>query len=229
MKKYIFTLVIGCIALLMAVSCHRQSKNLPVYDLDADSLIDRHFNYKPGSYWVYRDSLNGRVDSFFVRSNYYVKQQQAYGIYNYHYITIIEYNVDGSKPSDSASWVYNYKGNKVILDYQYGRNGYGWKNDITYEPLFLYPFLYGDNYSSNDTTRVIGIDSVYYVSGQPYNVVAHVQHFNHLALADVSHSLTYIDDRFDVNDSIGIVKMKIFHPYDTVNHVWELQRFNVIK
>jgi hypothetical protein len=197
--------------------------------LAADSFVYRHFNYKPGSYWVYRDSLNERVDSFFVRNNYYIKQQEAYAIYNYHFITIIEYNVDGSNPADSASWVLSFRGNKVLLDYQYGRNGYGWKNNITYDPLFQYPYLYGDNNSSNDTTRVTGVDSVFYVSGQPYNVVAHVQHFNHLALAGVSHGLTYIDDRFDVSDSIGIVKMKIFHPYDSVNHVWELQRFNVMK
>jgi hypothetical protein len=32
--------------------------------------IKEHFNFKSGSYWIYRDSVSGRKDSFFLKDSY---------------------------------------------------------------------------------------------------------------------------------------------------------------
>jgi len=227
MKKILPAIILACFALLLT-DCKKKHKHLDVIDMDAYPDIDMHFNYKPGSYWIYRDSATGRTDSFFVRSNYYFKLDAKGKTYNYHFISVADYNVDGTNPKDSSFWQYSYNGNKVIVDYYYGRNGYGWKNDITYDPLFLYPFLLGDNYSNFDTVRVTGIDSVMMIGGQLYYNVAQVHQFLHID-SSAGRGLTYIDDRFSVSDSVGIVKMQLYHPFDTVNHIWELQRYNVMK
>lgn len=37
--------------------------------IKVDSATEKNFSFKTGSYWVYRDSLSGKVDSFFVSRN----------------------------------------------------------------------------------------------------------------------------------------------------------------
>ena len=227
MKNVVSIAAAICLAFLM-MNCKKQQKNLPVIELDADTFIDKHFNYKPGSYWIYRDSIDGRTDSFFVKSNYYFKQGAEYGVYNYHFVNITEYNVDGSSPADSSDWVLNFQNNKVILDYYYGRNGYGWKNDINFNPFFLYPFTVGDNNSNFDTARVNSVDSAMVVGGVAYSHVAQVQQYIHVDSSS-GPGLTYIDDLFSVSDSVGMIRMRLYHPFDNINHVWMLQRYKVAK
>jgi len=226
MKNCLAFIVLACLAPVLL--CCKKHSNATIVDRDSDSLIDKHFNYKAGSYWVYKDSLSGRIDCFYVKQNYYVAQGDGRYIYNYHFVSISEVNMDGTKTADSAEWILNYNQNQVILDYYYGRSGYGWKSDITYNPLFLYPYVIGDNRSTFDTAKVLTEDSVLYVSGKPYYNVATVQQFIHLD-SSAGPGLTYIDDLFLVNDSVGMLSMKLYHPYDSINHLWLLQRYKLAK
>ncbi|MGN6567301.1 MAG: hypothetical protein ACTHJ0_05080, partial [Flavipsychrobacter sp.] len=41
-----------------------------------------------------------------------------------------------------------------------------------------------------------------------------------------NNSYPYMNDWFYLSDGIGIIKMHLYHPLDTVNRVWELQRWN---
>jgi hypothetical protein len=220
----LFSLV--CITALFC-NCHKQ-KGLPVLDMDNDSTVHALFNFQKGSYWIYRDSLNGRIDSFFVSSNYYEKQAEQYNIINYHYITITDYNIDGTKPADSSDWILNFQGDLITADYHYGRNGYGWKSDINYNPFFIFPFQQGNLNSAFDTALVTGIYPVDSSNSLPFlNVAVIHQYVTIDTIAGLGY--TTINDLFYINDSVGMIKMSIYHPLDSINHVWKLQRYNVVK
>ena len=220
-------ILISCAVLL--INCKKKAKDLTAITLDTDSIVHARFNYAPGSYWIYRDSLNGRMDSVYVRNNYLYKQAEANAVFTYHYITLAEVNIDGKHKSDSANWVFNFQGNKIIVDYYYGLNGYGWKNDITYSPLFLYPFQYGDNTSSFDTATVKAIYDSILIRNVAYYNVADIKQFIRIPVSSKGLGLTYIDDEFYVSDSVGMVQMRLYHPYDSINHLWELVRYKVTK
>jgi hypothetical protein len=228
MKNYISTFVLICFGFLL-LNCNKQHKDLQVVNLDVDSFVLRYLNFKPGSYWIYKDSLSGRVDSFFVSGNFYSKQGAENAIYNYHYVVISEYNMDGTAVADSARWQFNYQDKKIILDYFYGQNSYGWKYDVTYSPLYIFPFQMGDNHSTFDTATVVGIDSFYASNGLPFYNVAHMHQYIHVD-SNTVRGLTTIDDHFFLNDSVGMIKMRVNHPQDSaLHHVWELQRYNISK
>ncbi len=227
MKNTVLLLFLVCISVVL-INCKKHHNSLPVIPLDSDTFAYRHFNYKIGSYWIYKDSLNGRIDCFYVRNNYFINEGSASAVYTYHFIDVAEQNIDKTNVADSAYWQYNFQGKKVIVDYFYGQNGYGWKNDITFNPLFLYPFIVGDNGSNFDTAKVLSVDSFQITGDSVYYQVAEVQQFIHMA-ASGGPGLTDIEDQFNVNDSIGIISMKLFHPLDGINHLWELQRYKVTK
>ncbi len=227
MKKTVLFIFLVCLSAIL-INCKKHHNGLLVIPLDTDTLSYSHFNYKVGSYWIYKDSLSGRVDCFYVRKNYFINQGAPNAIYTYHFIGVAEQNIDNSNVADSAFWQYNFQGKRVIVDYFYGINGYGWKNDITYDPLFLYPFAMGDNGSNFDTAKVLSVDSFVKINDSIYYRVAQVQHFIHMATSG-GPGLTDMDDLFSVNDSVGIISMKLYHPLDGINHLWVLQRYKISK
>ena len=57
--------ILSILCAVVLFGCTRsKSVNTPV-----NSDLIASFNYKPGTYWIYRDSISGEIDSFFVRSN----------------------------------------------------------------------------------------------------------------------------------------------------------------
>ena len=70
----------GCVFIILVFllsECKKTGKKEFV-ELDTDSAMAVHFNFKPGTYWIYMDSLSGRIDSFYVRNNYYTAAEEAY-------------------------------------------------------------------------------------------------------------------------------------------------------
>ena len=60
MKKNITTILFLCTA--FAYSCKKPgTPNIPV-----NSDMRQAFSFKPGSYWIYLDSISGKTDSFFI-------------------------------------------------------------------------------------------------------------------------------------------------------------------
>ncbi len=225
MKNYVSFILLMCFAFLLA-DC-KKHQDLPVYVMDSDTMIDKHFDFKAGSYWIYKDSLNGRIDSFYVSSNYITKQGTENAIYVFHYIVIRDVSETAAFIADSSRWVFDFRAYDMWAGYSYGRNGYGWASTITYSPLFHYPFSVGDIYSSFDTVNVTQVDSFLAINGLPYYNVAKVH--QHINVGVTSSDITRMDDWFFVNDSVGLVKMKIWHPLDNISHIWELQRYNIVK
>ena len=221
MKSYIALAIFAGFAITLC-NCTK-SKKRDYVELDTDSAVIKHFNFQPGTYWIYVDAFSGRTDSFYVRSNVYATQTEAYNIYDYHFITIAELNVDNSNPGDSANWVFDYEGTQIMMDYNYTTDAWGWKNDIQFRPLFRYPFLYGDQQSRYDTAAVTQIDSFFIVNGLSFYNVAHGYHSSN---ADSSQgpNITKLQDLLYVNDSVGMVEMTLNRPYHNINREWQLLR-----
>ena len=104
-KKY-FSLFVLLMAIILVVSaCNRNS----ITKVPVNADLKAAFNYKPGTYWIYRDSISGIIDSFFVRSNGdgYTnttngdnKSIESIGL------TISEYTFISTSSIDTQGWVF---------------------------------------------------------------------------------------------------------------------------
>lgn len=222
-------LFLACLALGFS-NCKK--KSLPVVNMDTDSLVKVHFNFQPGTYWIYRDSATKRIDSFYVVSNNYSKQGNPTEVLNYHLLTIADVTEDTSSASiaDSAKWVWDFEGSKVIADYYYYYDSINnkWLNDVGYNPLFNYGFVLGNMNGEYNFALVTQIDSADSINHAVYYKVAHIHQFLD-ADSTAKFGITKIDDWFYINDSVGIVKMDLYHPYHSVNRKWQLLRCNIVK
>jgi len=65
MKSY-FIVIIGVSTFFMGLfACSKKEQLHPVY---VDAALAKYFDYQPGSYWVFYDSLNNNMDSMYVFS-----------------------------------------------------------------------------------------------------------------------------------------------------------------
>ncbi len=98
------------------------------------------FNFKPGTYWIYIDSVTGREDSFVV-TNYGDNYKNLTGIENTYNecigIQILAYNI-GILPNvyDGISIEYTYMNNEFQLVY-FDANA---KSGLVWSPLFNFPY-----------------------------------------------------------------------------------------
>lgn len=190
----------------------------------SDDLAKRYF-FKTGSYWIYKDSASGQIDSFYVSNTEVTMYQQsgpaspggngvliAYLFLYSSYITDI--NINAFPTSGSISWqqVLNKKYCELLL-----YNGSG-PISTSYYPLFTYPL--GSELTTwyfPATVAQLVANTTMELNGSTYQ---HVYAF--------SHQNSVKNDQFYICDSIGIIKMRIDHSSDTdtTHHIWELQRYH---
>lgn len=227
LKIFIPAIVLIC-SFFVFTGC---TKNAPrtFVEMDSDSGVIKKFNFLPGTYWIYQDAINGRVDSFYVRSNRYEAQSETYVINNYHLITVAQQNIDGTNRGDSALWIFSNQANRIYLDYCYTTNEYGWKNQIQFAPLYIYPFAVGNLLARYDSGYVTQVDSMYVVNSLPFFNVAQVYHESNANPATSGTNITRLTDWFFVNDSVGLISMHISHPDHNKEHVWQLLRYEIVR
>lgn len=208
MKK-ILVVLLACVPVLFF--CCKKKDN--VSHISPDLLA--HFSYKVGSYWVYGDSISGKMDSFYVVSNDLKSQQLNSGssvVTEFNDMYIYEVNIDGGSARDTSVWNMHLADSTVAftnINNSFSR----------YSRFFVYPFSV-HKYINDDSVDVSKIYNEFTVNGMPFSNVA-----------VISHSSTYYKrhDVFYVSDDVGIVKMIFNHDVDT-NHInWLLQRHFVIK
>jgi len=199
--------------------CHKKEESKVTY-AKIDEGLKKAFNFKQGSYWIYRDSLTGRIDSFITVANYldstaYVKggYKESLPAYNIK-IYISEFNL--LSPSGEVSkWEWQLVSNKVFLNLitQYGQE-YA-------DQLFDFPLVKGMK-GFGPAGEYLCVDSFtsFALLGNTHNNVFELHHFN--------RSSSVIDDWFFINNDVGIIKMRAVC-LDSVYHVWELQRSHIVK
>ena len=195
------------ICLLFLIVCCRKKPGTPVIPISPALLS--HFSFKVGTYWIYRDSLTGRVDSFYVDTNFTRNGTNGTGFSStinvYNEIDIKSKNVDGHVYIDSVNWwsitLIDSTINAVL--------------DNEYPELIHYPYNVTYPHFSIGSINFSNVVDIYCYSIDTLDTTQYSQTFN----------CSYF-----LNDSIGLVKMRINHPYrQVINHVWELQRYNIVK
>jgi hypothetical protein len=198
MKKYL--VFISIIIAFAACKKHDDKEYVPL-----NTQLKNSYSFKEGSYWIYRDSLSGRTDSFYVTN--YSNYNSTNTLYSEEVVAveITQYNI-GTQVSDSSHWMLVLKtGSTIDLE------GYCWplnkgfvNNDISSD----YPFI--------NTTGVI-VFPTYSIQNISYSNVAAI--FYCPGISSTNSSLIYL------KDSIGIVKNCL--NFDTLHYAWLLQRYHI--
>ncbi len=185
-----------------------------------DSVLRATFAYKPGTYWIYKDSLSGREDSFAVlynespmlsRDQYNKKATESSRIFVY-YNGIL-----------NDSLYCNWFLSENIVHYWYVADG---KAPMVYDVLFGYPYTAVDvQYGSvEQPCKIVSYQLADSFAGE---LMANVAEIDVKGTMDsVGYTIPY-NDRFFVTTTAGIVKMSFRHGF--VNNVWELQRYNIVR
>jgi hypothetical protein len=214
-KSYLLLLL-----LLLFWGCAKQ-KPTPI-----NSELKKSFNYQVGSYWIYRDSVSGATDSFFVTSN--KPSVSEYSLLtangnsaNEITIEISDYT-NGIINSDSSYWFFDLSANLLFV----GEDNLKSYINILYDPLIEVPFSDNpSNYSyGTDGVNFLGIIPSFQLNGKAYLNTAQVWHSD--GVKDSTNAGFY-NDMFYINETDGIIKMSLHHGVSL--RVLELQRDNIVR
>ncbi|WP_291133438.1 hypothetical protein [Flavobacterium sp. UBA7682] len=165
--------------------------------------IKRNFSYKPGSYWIYRDSATGREDSCYVIKNTTYFDETDYG-------SLIDYDkIERLEIKMKLATI--HKGNKTNIEIEFLMRGnflnalFG--SDI--EDVFgCYMPISEQTYQAKLPNTYIPFKNV---SGENFDKVYEIP---------TASGMYYLNN-------VGLIKMKM--PYYSVTYNWELVRHKVIK
>ena len=98
---------------------------------------------------------------------------------------------------------------------------------VIYSPLFSYPLQLGILINASDSSIISNVYSEYSLNGKTYDSIIEVHHFMNVDSNNLE--FTNINDCFFCSTTIGLIKIRLYHPYDHINHVWELTKSRIIK
>ena len=152
---------------LIAFGC----KKKPVSRVDAD--LKAAFSYQPGTYWTYKDSLTGAVDSFVIKTNDDNFSTNDDGTIETIGMYMAEYTVSSSY-LDTSLWQFNLVGQEISLTWDQTKSIPRINQIIHYNPLTFYPFKNGLLPGSYFVGLVTNIDPLYTVDTKTYNNVEEI-------------------------------------------------------
>ena len=208
-----------CLSLLVFLGCEKQQKNQSVTYVQINEDMKKAFYYKPGTYWIYKDSLTGTIDSFSVVSSFLDSSAVWPGIkgggqsYNI-VININEYALISGK-SLVSTWKWELVRNAVYSNLYADEGGVDY-----YTPFISYPLADSGKYESGPYRHHYDTDTffTYTISGMEYRVTQ---------IHEYDNTLSY-DNWLYISEEIGIIKMRA-KCLDSVYHIWELERYHIEK
>jgi len=187
------------------------------------------FNYKPGAYWIYKDSVSGVIDSAFVDSNYtdtgYAGCSAYPGITTYQQFKI-SIKIQGLNPLNTESWKVTLMDSAFIFT---AFNNQDPTESALAIPLFNFPFITG--YVPLSLACIPPLDSGY-IAGILPTFISDTSSFINVALVPHAASnapLQVYNDLYYVSPDAGLVKIVFNHPEYGIYRVLELQRYNIVK
>jgi len=220
MKKYILPYCV-LIALVLAACNKNNERHIPI---DADVLAN--FNYKVGTYWIYRDSLSGQVDSFYVSGNSGNIPSDINGVvYDEISFYVLQTNINSISGNDLVTWLFGLTTNYLSLGLQVIKNGQLDRIDFT--TFITYPFTLGQPLPKYFGGGVRGANVISILPSYTLNTKSYAN----VAVLDIIDSLPQynFNDQFLINADVGIIKMKLNHANDGLLRVWELERSVIVK
>ena len=232
MKNIALTAIVFSCLLLAA--CHKSSSS-DITTVTIDTALKADFNFQQGSYWIYRDSISGNVDSFFVEytSHTFDNINNNFIIENLG-IVILGHSINMAIDKDTIILSFFYESTMFNLDYFVNHLG----AEISLCPLVNYPYQSSFNQFSGfagqssygDIGKIINIFDSYSLNGQTFSNVAAIEHSS--SDSQPSYTGQYIqysyDDQFYVCPNVGLIKIILNHPVDSFYRVWELQKYSII-
>ena len=207
-------------------SCNKTKLNNTPVSADLKAA----FNYKVGTYWIYKDSLTGFLDSFFVTDNGTSSYTNTGGGYSVDQIGIAISQFSYSS-SNIHYWHLTYQADAISLDFVENPQK---ELYIHHDPLINYPFdtfIHTCNLCngySTDTTQSVMLVSTYNLTGMNYTNVALISCTGRVI--DISNQIvTTYDDDFYLCPSVGIIKMRLNHKEDLLKSILQLQTYKIIK
>jgi hypothetical protein len=67
------------------------------------------------------------------------------------------------------------------------------------------------------------------ISNKTYQQVTEFDHYTNLTRSWLQPPYLIYDDQLFLSPGVGIIKLRLNHPVDSVYRVWELQRYNVVR
>ncbi len=223
-----FTILAIALLLFLFQSCIKIGTT--VYSVNTG--MKSAFNYKPGSYWIYKDSITGAIDSAYVTSNQdvlynaggCVLEPNAPKIEN---IGISVFVSDGN-PTDTEQWYFSMQQSQFNIGFHNSKDSV---ESILAFSLFTWPLSTGSAGSSSgcvpgfDSGSVADIIPEVALNGLSYSNAARSIH---APFSERSQSMVY-NDCFFVNQEAGIIKIVFDHPSDSVHRILELQRYHLVR
>ena len=203
--------------LLCFIACKKSAPGQPPAYLSYQ--LKNYFDYKVGSYWLYRDTVSGATDSFEVYS--YVDDTAKLADVSTETVTIsmIDYTISNSALIDSAEWDYTLQQNNCNLRYNSLPTNSSAFHSLSYSPFTQgMPFKLGTATVSNSNCGATS----YGINFLPYytidtNVVGANTYSNlyqvHYQSASSSCSPSSINDWMYITQNFGLVKMNINNQY----------------
>lgn len=190
------------------------SKDTIFYTTSPELVAD--FYFKPGTYWIYRDSITGQVDSFHVDST----AEKAFNDFlcgmhtcrplklTYFVMYISQSTISGGIPGAITLSEFALEGGVGSFGYFSSNHEYDAARMEEIE-LHSYLFVYPNCLSENTDT--------FTSNGTAYPVFG------------IFHNPdTVINNSYLLTPGTGIVKMRL-HNTGSPNYVWELQRSHIVQ
>jgi len=208
MKKSIF-LAFGIVTQLLLNSCEPKDKYYYLNQESKDWAL-----YKPGSWWVYRDSILNERDSLFITN--YLEQFSVENSdkKNYNYQTI-NYFISNKQTSEYSFALFCSSSTAINF------NGYVSFNSMTYKTVLTYfaPFPESSDWSTINTLPN------YEVKGFIYSDVLHIR-AGYSEKNDINNLKVFYHDYWLAKGK-GFIKMVERTPTDTT--VWLLEKYNIVQ
>lgn len=213
-------IILTVFVLLAACTKEQLSDNI-FFDKD----VRQKYFYKKGSYWIYRDSISGRVDSFYVSEVYtHVPEAKATWYQDDEEMGItITQKISDTSIKDIIKWEIGYIA-KTYVRSSYSRNSAS--NSIFFN-INNSRVLY--NPRSNYKIPELGQVFSNFLIGDFKLGTKNFQNVCEIHCENIDNNKN--DCTFYFNDSVGYIKMRFNFDNDTfkIKEVWELQRWHVIK
>jgi hypothetical protein len=209
---------------LMISACNKTTNIVPI-----NSGLTTEFGYKPGSYWIYKDSVSGTVDSAYIVSNTTSSEQLGCVLMNgapFYQTMSVSIQVADGNVTDTERW------NIFLMENTFSMSLYN-NTDMLDSRLSMQPFTYpfATGVSTNHPGCVLYPDSAYVPAVMPV-VSENGKSFTNTTLLvhqnPASFDLPYYSC-FYASPDAGFVKVVIDHPTDSVHRVLELQRYKLVR
>ena len=196
--------------LFFAFACKKKSNIISV-----DPGLKALWEFQPGSYWIYKDSITSKIDSMYVVSNYTQILDNGYTNTEIDYVLM---NIFDGNLNDSESWRITMTQNTCGMWIQNNDDGV---SNLSSMYLYSYPL---STYNINDGTSNLFINILYQnivINGIDYDSVVVIHHQS-------TQSSLIFNDSLYYSPSLCFVKYVKQHPQDSVFKTMELQRYHIV-